>query len=49
MVGFDTSLHIGACLWVLFGDQFLIGYCRHGLVHLGGREDSGLKNLNSRV
>ena len=38
----------GACLWVLCGGQFLLGYCRDGLVHKG-REDSGLKNLNIRV
>ena len=48
----------GACLWVLGGvssnrenfriDQFLLGYCRDGLVHKG-REDSGVKNLNIRV
>ena len=39
---------IGACLWVLCGDQFLLGYCRDRHVHLG-REDFGVKNLNIRV
>ena len=39
---------IGASLWVLCGDQFLLGYCRDGLVHKGG-QDSGVKNLNIRV
>ena len=39
---------IGACLWVLCGDQFLLGYCRDRHVNLG-REDFGVKNLNIRV